>query len=155
MRMVVLFWFNRKRYKSMSSINWIILINWFRLKSRQKEIIDWLKSYWLNQLIDYWYNLRLGHSGTGYSHPSYKRLLLWLQRGSKGLSEGRKRAKNGEAKPKPFSHKQEVVSGRPLEVPTQLLWDLVRTLAAISAKARLWGTKCGSWPSLATLTCAV
>ena len=78
-----------------------------------------------------------------------------LQRGSKGLSEGRKRAKNGEAKPKPFSHKQGVASGPPLEVPTQLLGDLVKDFLAISAKARLWGTKCGRWPSLATLTCAV
>ena len=33
--------------------------------------------------------------------------------------------------------------------------DLVKALPAISAKARLWGTKCGRWPSLATLTCAV
>ena len=81
--------------------------------------------------------------------------LLLLQRGSKGLSEGRKRAKNGEAKPKPFFDLIGVISGRPLEVPTQLLWDLVKALPAKSAKARLWGTKCGSWPSLATLTCAV
>ena len=81
--------------------------------------------------------------------------LLLLQRGSKGLSEGRKRAKNGEAKPKPFFAMNGVAKGRPLEVPTQFGVNLVQALPAISAKARLWDTKCGSWPSLATLSCAV
>ena len=76
-----------------------------------------------------------------------------LQRGSKGLSEGRKRAKNGEAKPKPFFYRIGVASGRPIEVLDPVGVLLVRALPAISAKARLWGTKCGSWPSLATLTC--
>ena len=47
------------------------------------------------------------------------------------------RGKNGEAKPKPFFNMIGVASGRPLEVPTQLLGDLVKALPAISAKARL------------------
>ena len=77
------------------------------------------------------------------------------RRVEKGKVKGKEREKNGEAKPKPFFCLIGVVSGRPLEVPTQLLGFLVKALPAISAKARLWGTKCGSWPSLATLTCTV
>ena len=56
-----------------------------------------------------------------------------LQRGSKGLSEGRKRAKNGEAKPKPQHIWRKIASGRPLEVLDPVGVLLVRALPAISA----------------------
>ena len=69
--------------------------------------------------------------------------------------KGKEREKNGEAKPKPFFNRIGLASGQPLEVLAQLLGFLVKAFPAISAKARLWDTKCGSWPSLATLTCAV
>ena len=52
---------------------------------------------------------------------------------SKGLSEGRKRAKNGEAKPKPQHIWRKIASGRPLEVLDPVGVLLVRALPAISA----------------------
>ena len=69
--------------------------------------------------------------------------------------KGKEREKNGEAKPKPFFCLIGVVSGRLLEILDPVGVFLVKALPAISAKARLWGSKCGRWPSLATLTCAV
>ena len=70
-------------------------------------------------------------------------------------TRGEIKRKKGEVKLRLYSSMMRIASGRPLEVHTQLLWLLVKALPAMSAKVRLWSTKCGSWLSLAVLTCAM
>ena len=48
-----------------------------------------------------------------------------------------------------------VTSGRLLEDLSQFGSTMVRALPAISAIGGLWGTRCGRWPTLAALTCAM
>ena len=69
--------------------------------------------------------------------------------------KGERREKNGEAKPKPFFGRSGVTSGQLLEDLSQVGSTMVRALPAISAIGGLWGTRCGRWPTLAALTCAV
>ena len=66
-----------------------------------------------------------------------------------------RREKNGEAKPRPNNVESGVFSGRLLEDQTHVGMPMVQALPAISAIGGLWGTRCGRWPTLATLTCAV
>ena len=63
--------------------------------------------------------------------------------------------KEAEAKPRLNILESGVISGRPLEVLSQVGGILFKVLPAISATGGLWGTKCGRWPTLAALTCAV
>ena len=78
-------------------------------------------------------------------------LHIWLSIAYKRGKEDKK----GEAKPRPYSSMRRIVSGRPLEVRSQVRVNLVKAPPAISATAGLWGTKCGRWPTLAALTYAV
>ena len=68
---------------------------------------------------------------------------------------GKVEEKNGEAKPRPNNVESGVSSGRLLEDLSQVGSTMVRALPAMSAIRGLWGIRCGWWPTLAVLTCAV
>ena len=63
--------------------------------------------------------------------------------------------REGEAKLSRSNLQRGVTSGRLLEVLGPVGGRLVRALPAISALGGLWGTRCGMWPTLAALTCAM
>ena len=80
----------------------------------------------------------------------------WFQRGNKGIRErGKRREKNGEAKPKPFFSRSGLDSGQLSVVGTPVEVALDNHLQTISATAGLWGTRLVRSPRQAVLTYAV
>ena len=63
--------------------------------------------------------------------------------------------REGEAKPSRSTLESGVTSGRLLEHNPHVGSLMVKALTAISAIGGLWGTRCGMWPTLAALTCAM
>ena len=150
----------------------LIGFDWSPAKMKPFERVDWILTliininctYNSNQNIQDWVTLELAiriRNAKGYSdisEASWRTLLIiwWgYSSGLEWLKRGEKRRNNGEAKPRPYSCMRRIVSGRPLEVLTQLLWVLVKALPVISAIGGLWGTRCGRWLTLAALTTAV
>ena len=150
----------------------LIDFDWSPAKLKPFERVDWILTliininctYNSNQNIQDWVTLELAiriRNAKGYSdisEASWRTLLIiwWgYSSGLEWLKRGEKRRNNGEAKPRPSSTMKKIVSGRPIEVRSQVGGNLVKAPPAISATAGLWGTKCGRWPTLAALTYAV